>query len=66
MSILSHFSFLGRISFLLFNKVILIQCTKLDNKVDNANSLQITVAIISLMGGKDASSSLSESLDSVK
>lgn len=66
MSILSHFPFLGGFSFLLFNKIILRQRTKLDNKADNPNSLLITIAVTSLMGGKDASSSLSESPDSVK
>ena len=66
MSILSHFPFLGGFSFLLFNKIILMQCTKLDNRGDNPNSLLITMAITCLMGGKDASSSLSESPDSVK
>lgn len=66
MSILSHFPFLGGFSFLLFNKIILMQCAKLGNKVDNPDSLLLTIAITSLKGGKDPSSSLSESPDYVK
>lgn len=65
-SISSNFPFLGGFSFLFLNKIILIQCTKLNNKVENPSSLVSTMAITSLMEGKDASFSLSESFDSVK
>lgn len=43
-----------------------MQCAKLGNKVDNPNSLLLTIAITSLKGGKDPSSSLSESPDYLK
>lgn len=65
MSILIHFLFLGGFSFLFFSKFFLIQCIEL-NKIDNPNSLMITMAITCLLRGKDDNSSLSESPDFLK